>query len=142
MIQLTNVSKIYPNGAKALIDVNLRIGKGEFVFLVGPSGAGKSTLVRLLYREEAPTRGQVILNGQNLVRMKEREIPYLRRNIGVIFQDFKLLPNKTVYENVAFALEVLGLGKREIQKRSRTMIELVGLAAKEKAFTHQLSGGE
>lgn len=142
MIQLTNVSKIYPNGARALVDVNVHIGKGEFVFLVGPSGAGKSTLIRLLYREEAPTRGQVILNGQNLVRMKEREIPYLRRNIGVIFQDFKLLPNKTVYENVAFALEVLGLGKREVQKRSRAALDLVGLAAKEKAFTHQLSGGE
>ena len=123
MIRLTNVSKIYPNGARALVDVNVKIGKGEFVFLVGPSGAGKSTLIRLLYREEIPTRGQVILNSKNLVRMKGKEVPYLRRNIGVIFQDFKLLPNKTVSENVAFALEVIGISKREVEKRSREVIE-------------------
>ena len=122
MIRLTNVSKIYPNGARALVDVNVKIGKGEFVFLVGPSGAGKSTLIRLLYREEIPTRGQVILNSKNLVRMKGKEVPYLRRNIGVIFQDFKLLPNKTVSENVAFALEVIGISKREVEKRSREVI--------------------
>lgn len=142
MIQLTNVSKIYPNGAKALVDVNLKIGKGEFIFLVGPSGAGKSTIIRLLYREEVPTRGQVLLNNRNLARMKEREVPYLRRNIGVIFQDFKLLPHKTVGENVAFALEVLGTPKREVQDRSRNVLDMVGLAAKEKAFPHELSGGE
>ncbi len=142
MIRLTNVSKIYPNGARALVDVNVKIGKGEFVFLVGPSGAGKSTLIRLLYREEIPTRGQVILNSKNLVRMKGKEVPYLRRNIGVIFQDFKLLPNKTVSENVAFALEVIGISKREVEKRSREVIELVGLSSREKSFPHQLSGGE
>lgn len=142
MIQLTNVSKVYPNGAKALIDVSLKINKGEFVFLVGQSGAGKSTLARLLYREETPTRGQVILNGKNLMRLKEREVPYLRRSIGVIFQDFKLLPNKTVLENVAFALEVLGMSKREVQERSRLALELVGLGGKERVFPHELSGGE
>ena len=142
MIQLTNVSKIYQNGARALVDINVKIGRGEFVFLVGPSGAGKSTLIRLLYREEIPTRGQVILNGKNLVRLKDREVPYLRRNIGVIFQDFKLLPNKTVTENVAFALEVIGISKREVQKRSREVIDLVGLSAREKSFPDQLSGGE
>lgn len=142
MIQFTNVSKIYPNGARALVDVNLKIGKGEFVFLVGPSGAGKSTLIRLLYRDERPTRGQVQINGKNLVRMKERDVPYLRRQIGVIFQDFKLLPNKTVYENVAFALEVIGVAKREVQARTRIALELVGLAVKENAFPHELSGGE
>lgn len=142
MIQLTNVSKIYTNGARALIDVNLKIGKGEFVFLVGPSGAGKSTLIRLLYRDETPTRGQVQINSKNLVRMKEREVPYLRRNIGVIFQDFKLLPNKTVRENVAFALEVIGVAKNEIQIRMRTVLELVGLTNKEDSFPHELSGGE
>lgn len=142
MIQLTNVSKIYTNGARALIDVNLKIGKGEFVFLVGPSGAGKSTLIRLLYRDETPTRGQVQINSKNLVRMKEREVPYLRRNIGVIFQDFKLLPNKTVRENVAFALEVIGVAKNEIQIRMRTVLELVGLTNKENSFPHELSGGE
>lgn len=142
MIQLRNVSKIYPNGARALVDVNLKIGKGEFVFLVGPSGAGKSTLIKLLYRDEIPTRGQVQINSKNLVRMKEREVPYLRRSIGVIFQDFKLLQNKTVYENVAFALEVIGVAKREVRNRTRNMLELVGLAGKENAFPHELSGGE
>jgi len=142
MIQLTNVSKIYPNGAKALLDVSLRIRKGEFVFLVGPSGAGKSTLIRLLYREEIPTRGQVILNGKNLVRLKEREVPYVRRNIGVIFQDFKLLPNRTVFENVAFALHVTGAPKREIAGRVRQVLDLVGLSSKEKVLTTELSGGE
>lgn len=142
MIQLSNVSKIYPNGARALSDINLKIGKGEFVFLVGPSGAGKSTLIRLLYREEKPTRGQVLVNSRNLVRMREHEVPYLRRGIGVIFQDFKLLPNKTVEENTAFALEVLGMPAREVQTRSRAALELVGLGGKGKAFPHQLSGGE
>jgi len=142
MIQLRNVSKIYPNGARALVDVNLKIGKGEFVFLVGPSGAGKSTLIKLFYRDETPTRGQVQINSKNLVRMKDREVPYLRRSIGVIFQDFKLLPNKTVFENVAFALEVIGVSKREVQSRTRVTLELVGLAGKEKSFPHELSGGE
>ncbi|WP_407306297.1 cell division ATP-binding protein FtsE [Desulfosporosinus sp. SB140] len=142
MIQLRNVSKIYPNGARALVDVNLKIGKGEFVFLVGPSGAGKSTLIKLLYRDEIPTRGQVQINSKNLVRMKEREVPYLRRSIGVIFQDFKLLPNKTVQENVAFALEAIGVAKKEVLTRTRNMLEQVGLAGKENAFPHELSGGE
>ncbi|MFZ3131465.1 MAG: cell division ATP-binding protein FtsE [Desulfosporosinus sp.] len=142
MIQLTNVSKIYPNGARALVDVNLKIGKGEFVFLVGPSGAGKSTLIKLFFRDETPSRGQVMINSKNLVRMKDREVPFLRRNMGVIFQDFKLMTNKTVYENVAFALEVIGVARKEIQLRTRTTLELVGLARKENAYPHELSGGE
>jgi len=142
MIKLTNVSKIYQNGARALVDVNLKIGKGDFVFLVGPSGAGKSTLIKLFFRDETPTRGQVNINGKNLVRMKEKEVPYLRRNIGVIFQDFKLMINKTVYENVAFALEVIGVSRKEILIRTRTALELVGLASKENAYPHELSGGE
>ena len=142
MIQLVNVSKIYANGARALVDVSLKIDKGEFIFLVGPSGAGKSTLIRLLYREEIPTRGQVVLNGKNLVRMKERDVPQLRRSIGVIFQDFRLLLNKTVFENVAFALNVIGVPKKEVQIRTKNTLELVGLAAKEKSFPHELSGGE
>lgn len=142
MIQLTNVSKIYQNGARALVDVNLKIGKGDFVFLVGPSGAGKSTLIKLFYRDETPTRGQVMINSKNLVRMKEREVPYLRRSIGVIFQDFKLLPNKKVLENVAFALEVIGVPRKEIMTRTRATLELVGLAGKENAYPHELSGGE
>jgi cell division transport system ATP-binding protein len=142
MIQFTNVSKIYQNGARALVDVNLKIGKGEFVFLVGPSGAGKSTIIKLFYRDEIPTRGQVQINGKNLVRMKVREVPYLRRSIGVIFQDFKLLPNKTVFENIAFALEVIGVSKREVKARTHVTLELVGLENKEKSFPHELSGGE
>jgi len=142
MIQLTNVTKTYPNGARALVVVNLKIGKGEFVFLVGPSGAGKSTLIRLLYREEIPTRGQVIVSGKNLVRMRESEVPHLRRSIGVVFQDFRLLPNKTVFENVAFALEVIGVSKKEVKQRTQAALELVGLSKKEKAFTQELSGGE
>lgn len=142
MIQFTNVSKIYSNGARALIDINLKIESGEFVFLVGPSGAGKSTLIRLLYREETPTRGQVIINGKNLIRMKDRDVPRLRRNIGVIFQDFRLLPSKTVFENVAFALEVIGVSKNEVRNRTREALDLVGLASKEKVFPNELSGGE
>jgi cell division transport system ATP-binding protein len=142
MIQLTNVSKIYKNGARALVDISLKIDKGEFVFLVGPSGAGKSTLIRLLYREELPTRGQVVLNGKNLIRLREREVPQLRRSIGVIFQDFRLLPNKTVFENVAFALEVIGVGQREVKERTKATLELVGLGNKEKVFPNELSGGE
>lgn len=142
MIQFTNVSKIYPNGARALVDINLKIESGEFVFLVGPSGAGKSTLIRLLYREEIPTRGQVVLNGKNLIRMKEREVPQIRRNIGVIFQDFRLLPSKTVFENVSFTLEVIGVAKSEVKRRTRAALELVGLATKERAFPNELSGGE
>ena len=112
MIQLSGVTKIYPNGVRALNDVSLRIRKGESIFLVGPSGAGKTTLMKLLYREEFPTKGQIIFGGKSLVRMRPREIPYLRRSIGMIFQDFRLLPQKTVYENVAFALEVIGASKK------------------------------
>lgn len=142
MIQLTNVSKIYPNGARALVDVSLKIGKGDFVFLVGPSGAGKSTLIKLFYRDEIPTRGQVLINSKNLVRMKEKHVPFLRRNIGVIFQDFKLMTNKTVFENVAFALEVIGAARKEILVRTRATLELVGLAKKEHVYPLELSGGE
>ncbi|NLM20251.1 MAG: cell division ATP-binding protein FtsE [Peptococcaceae bacterium] len=142
MIKLKNVSKIYPNGARALMGVNLRIAKGEFVFLVGPSGAGKSTLIKLLYREEIATRGQVLINNINLVRLKNSQIPALRRNMGVIFQDFKLLPNKTVFENVAFALQVIGKNKKEIRESTLSMLDLVGLSSKVKAFPSELSGGE
>ncbi|HVJ47971.1 cell division ATP-binding protein FtsE [Desulfitobacterium sp.] len=142
MIQFTNVSKIYPNGARALVDINLKIESGEFVFLVGPSGAGKSTIIRLLYREETPTRGQVVINGKNLLRMKDRDVPHLRRNIGVVFQDFRLLPSKTVLENISFALEVIGVAKKEVRERTRAALDLVGLASKEKVFPNELSGGE
>src|SRR5690554_4835518 len=142
MIQMTNVAKVYPNGARALVDISLKINKGEFVFLVGPSGAGKSTLIRLLYREEMASRGQVIVNGCNILRMRERNVPRFRRNIGVIFQDFKLLANKTAFENVAFALEAIGVGPKEVRQRTKKILELVGLGHKLDAFPHELSGGE
>lgn len=142
MIQLYNVTKIYDNGVKALTDVTLRIRKGEFVFLVGPSGAGKTTLTKLLYREEVPSRGQIIFNGKNVVRMRPREVPYLRRKIGMVFQDFRLLPQKTVYENVAFALEVIGASGREIKKAVPAVLKMVGLAGKAEVFPDHLSGGE
>ncbi|ADY57514.1 cell division ATP-binding protein FtsE [Syntrophobotulus glycolicus DSM 8271] len=142
MIKLRNVSKIYANGAKALVNVNLNIEKGEFVFLVGQSGAGKSTLVKLLYREEFATRGQVIINNVNLVRLKSKDIPMFRRKIGVVFQDFKLLPNKTVFENIAFAQRVIGKSSREIRNNTANMLELVGLSKKGNVFPNELSGGE
>ncbi|HHV64872.1 MAG TPA: cell division ATP-binding protein FtsE [Peptococcaceae bacterium] len=142
MIKLKNVSKIYPNGARALLNIDLEIDKGEFVFLVGPSGAGKSTLIKLLYREEIATRGQVIIDNINLMRLKPREVPLVRRNIGVVFQDFKLLPNKTVFENVAFAQQVLGKNKKTVKENTLRTLELVGLDRKMASFPSQLSGGE
>lgn len=142
MIQLNNVTKIYDNNVKALSDVTLRIKKGEFVFVVGQSGAGKSTLNKLLYREEIPTRGQIVFDGKSVVRMRPREVPHLRRKIGLVFQDFRLLPRKTVYENVAFALEVTGATRRELRKAVPAVLNLVGLTEKFDAFPGQLSGGE
>ena len=142
MIQLNNVTKVYANGVKALSDITLRVKKGEFIFLVGPSGAGKSSLTKLMYREELPTRGQVILNGRNVVRMRPREVPYLRRKIGLVFQDFRLLPRKTVYENVAFALEVIAAAPRDIKKAVPSVLKMVGLGEKLGAVPEQLSGGE
>jgi len=142
MIKLRNVSKIYPNGARALTNINLTIAKEEFVFLVGSSGAGKSTLIKLLYREELATRGQVLVNNVNIVRLKNSQVPLLRRQIGVVFQDFKLLPNQTVYENVAFAQRVIGQPRKKIRMRTLQMLDLVGLAAKHNVFPNELSGGE
>lgn len=142
LIQLQNVTKTYETGAKALIDITLRVRKGEFVFLVGPSGAGKSTLTKLLYREEVPSRGQIILDGKNVVRMRHREVPYLRRKIGMVFQDFRLLPRKTVAENVAFALEVISASNKDIKRSVPAVLNMVGLTDKAEAFPDQLSGGE
>jgi cell division transport system ATP-binding protein len=142
LIQFNNVTKIYANGIKALNDITLRIRKGEFVFLVGPSGAGKSTLTKLLYREETPTRGQIIFDGKSLARVRPREVPYLRRKIGMVFQDFRLLPQKTVFENVAFALEVTGASNREIKKVVPVVLNLVSLMEKAESFPNYLSGGE
>lgn len=142
MIKLLNVSKIYPNGVKALQDVSITIEKGEFVFLVGPSGAGKSTLIKLLFREEKPTYGQVLIAGKNIARLKKSQVPILRRNIGVVFQDFRLLEDRTAFENVSFAMEVLEHSKKEIQQRVRHVLTLVGLKDRMNYYPHQLSGGE
>lgn len=142
LVQFYNVSKIYPNGVKALDDISLKIQRGEFLFLMGPSGAGKSTLVKMLFREELPTRGQIFLASRSIVRMKRGEVPRLRRNIGIVFQDFKLLENKTVYENIAFAMEVVGASSRDIKERVTEVINMVGLKGKEKSFPGELSGGE
>lgn len=142
MIELYNVSKVYESGVKAVTDINLRIAKGEFVFLVGPSGAGKSTLTKLIFREQLPTTGQIFFRGRNILRFKGREVLQLRRQIGIVFQDFRLLLRKTVFENVAFALEVIGRPRKEIRRRVPVALAQVGLSGKEDAFPDQLSGGE
>ncbi|MCY0884708.1 MAG: cell division ATP-binding protein FtsE [Firmicutes bacterium] len=142
MIRLEQVSKRYPNGQHALSDVSLKVERGEFVFLVGPSGAGKSTLIRLLYREELPSEGDVYVDQFHLNTMRPREVPRLRRQLGVVFQDVKLLPHRTVYANVAFAMEVVEASPREIRKRVPQILELVGLSRYRDAYPEQLSGGE
>jgi len=142
MIQLHNVSMSYQGESAALTDVTLKIPKGDFVFLTGQSGAGKSTLLKLLYAELAPTRGQVLIDGVNLTRLSRSQIPLLRRSIGVVFQDYKLLPNRTVLENVAITLEVLGWGKRDIGKKVYHMLKQLGMEDKVNATPLRLSGGE
>lgn len=142
MIQFSKVDKIYPNGTVALKDINLKIKAHEFVSIVGPSGAGKSTLIRLLIAEEKPTNGQIVVGGVNITRLPNRKIPYYRRKLGVVFQDFKLLPRVTVYENVAFAMEVSGESGRMIKKVVPRILNLVGLAEKKDSFPEELSGGE
>jgi cell division transport system ATP-binding protein len=137
-----NVTKIYPAGTRALTDVNLKIEKGDFVFLVGASGAGKSSFMKLLLREELPTRGQVFVAGKSLIRMKRREVPFLRRNLGMIFQDFRLLPNYTVFDNVAFALRVVEVPSKEIPRQVEEVLKQVGLQGKSQFFPERLSGGE
>ena len=142
MIQLLNVTKIYPNGVHALDELTVRIHKSDFVFLVGPSGAGKSTFIKLLIREELPSRGQILVDGKSILRLRKSEVAKLRRNVGIVFQDFRLLADRTVLENVAFAMEVLEHSKKEIMARVPTVLEMVGLDGKENYFPHQLSGGE
>ncbi|KAB2950994.1 cell division ATP-binding protein FtsE [Heliorestis acidaminivorans] len=142
MIQMFNVSKTYSNGVKALLDVSVRIQKGSFVFLVGPSGAGKSTFIKLLFREERPSGGQIIFNGRSLIRMRDKDVPHLRRQMGVVFQDFRLLPKKTVFENVAFAMEVVEGPVKKIRQRVPQVLDMVGLGSKANLYPHQLSGGE
>jgi len=142
MIIFSNVSKVYENGSTALDNISFYIERGEFVFIVGPSGAGKSTLIKLLMHEKTATSGEVIINDVNVSALKQNEIPYLRRSMGVVFQDFRLLPNKTVYENVSFAMEIIGASRREIRRQVPNVLSLVGLSHKAKALPTQLSGGE
>ncbi|RLL46647.1 cell division ATP-binding protein FtsE [Oceanobacillus piezotolerans] len=142
MIEMNNVYKTYPNGVTALNGVSIKIEQGEFVYIVGPSGAGKSTFIKLIYREEKPTEGSILVQNTDLVTIKEKNIPYFRRNIGVVFQDFKLLPKMTIYENVAFALEVIEESPRNIRKRVMDVLETVGLKNKARFTPNELSGGE
>lgn len=142
MIKIVHVKKTYPKGITALEDLNLAIGANEFVSIVGSSGAGKSTLVRMLIAEERPSEGKIFINDRDISHLSNKQIPFFRRKIGVVFQDFKLLEHKTVAENVAFAMEVSGLKMREINKSVPKIIKMVGLLDKEKAFPRQLSGGE
>jgi len=142
MIELENVTKSYPNGIGALHNINLHIGKEEFIFLVGPSGAGKTTLMKLLYREEKPDSGKVVVDRVNVVDLESDQVPFLRRNIGVVFQDFKLLPRRTVYENVAFALRVTGALRSAVRRKAMQALELVGMLKRASSFPEELSGGE
>jgi cell division transport system ATP-binding protein len=142
MIRMIDVAKTYGHGVAALTGVNIVIPKGDFVFIVGPSGAGKSTFIKMIFREALPSSGSIVVNDKNIVTMTEREVPYLRRNLGIVFQDFRLLPNKTVYENVAFALEVIEAPRREVQKKVPAVLDLVGLWHKAKVYPNQMSGGE
>ncbi|NTV48287.1 MAG: cell division ATP-binding protein FtsE [Geobacteraceae bacterium] len=142
MIQLHNVSLAYQQDASALNNIDLKIAKGEFVFLTGPSGAGKTSLLRLLYGALTPNRGQVLIDGQNITRLPASQIPLLRRSIGVVFQDFKLLQNRTVFENVAITLEVLGWGRADIGKKTMHILKLMGIESKYNLVTQRLSGGE
>jgi len=142
MIRLENVTKVYDGGVVALKDVSIDVTKGEFVFLVGPSGSGKSTLIRLMMREERPTNGEIWIAGKHASKMPNWKVPHLRRSIGTVFQDFKLLPNKTVFENVAYALEVTGRPRHIIRNQVPQVLKLVGLSAKSDRYSRQLSGGE
>ncbi|KRL68882.1 ftsE protein [Latilactobacillus sakei subsp. carnosus DSM 15831] len=139
---MTNVSKEYPNGVTAIKDLSVTIDAGEFAYIVGPSGAGKSTFIKMLYHQLKATSGEIEVAGFDLVNMKDREVPYLRRKVGVVFQDFKLLPRLTVFENVAYAMEVIEAEPEVIQKRVLEVLELVGLKAKNDRFPNELSGGE
>lgn len=142
MIEMKNVKKVYGNGITALHNLSVLIEQGEFVYVVGPSGAGKSTFMKLIYREEVPTEGEVKVADFDIVNLKEKDIPYLRRQVGVVFQDFKLLPTLTVFENVAYAMEVLEKSPRQIDKRVKEVLKLVGLEHKANMLPNELSGGE
>ena len=142
LIEIRDVTKRYNNGVTALCDINLNISKGEFVFVIGASGSGKSTLIKLLYRQEKPTRGEVYVGGINVAKLRNGRVYKLRRKLGIVFQDYKLLPKKTVFENVAFALEIYGLKESEVRKRTIKAIEQVGLKDKLRSYPDELSGGE
>lgn len=142
LIQLHNITKIYPNNVTALKNISLSIEKGEFVFIIGSSGSGKSTLLKLLLKEIEPTQGEIIINDKNITHLKKKEIPFLRRKLGVVFQDFRLLPNKTVYENVAFAMQIVEATPKEIRRNVPMVLSMVGLAKKARCYPNQLSGGE
>lgn len=142
MIEMQDVYKKYPNGIIAAHGINVKINQGEFVYVVGPSGAGKSTFIKMMYREEKPSEGTILLNGVNIGKLRESKVPLMRRNIGVVFQDFKLLPSLTVYENVAFALEVIEEQPKYIKKRVMETLELVSLKHKARMLPSELSGGE
>ena len=142
MIECTHVFKRYKNGVNALYDINLDIKQGEFVYIIGPTGSGKSTLIKLLDGEEVPTKGKVEVVGIDVGGLAHRKVPIYRRNIGVVFQDFRLLPSKTVFENIAYALEVIDMRKELIRRRVREVMNMVGLDDKGNSFPHELSGGQ
>ena len=142
MVEFRNVSKTYDNGTEALRNVNLTINKGEFVFIVGASGCGKSTFLKLIMHEESPNSGEIIINGRKLSTVRHRDIPYLRRTMGIVFQDFRLIDKMTVFENVAFAMHVVGASPRAIRKRVPYILSLVGLQDKARCYPNELSGGE
>ena len=142
MLRMENVSKVYPGGSVALQDVDIHIKPGEFVFVVGPSGAGKSTFIKMLFREVLPTTGSIFVNGVDILSLTPREIPYMRRQLGIIFQDYRLLPDRTVYENVAFAMQVIETPHRKIKRRVLNVLDLVGLRHRANAYPNELSGGE
>jgi len=142
MIEFISVDKVYNNNIYALSDINLEIERGEFVFLVGPSGAGKSTFIKMLLKEIEPTSGKVIVAGQDISVLKHKQIPYYRRKLGVVFQDYRLIPTLNVYENVAFAMRVVEASQKEIRKKVPVVLSLVGLSNKFRAYPHELSGGE
>ena len=142
MIEFRNVKKTYSTGTKAIKNANFRIDKGEFCFLVGTSGSGKSTLIKLILKEEEPTSGSIIINGKDTTFLKQSKIPYLRRSMGVVFQDFRLLPDKTVYDNVAYAMYIVRATPRHIRRQVPMVLSLVGLSGKAKMYPNELSGGE
>lgn len=142
LIKLENVTKVYKTGVMALNNMSIDIGPGEFVYVIGTTGAGKSTFIKLLYREEKATSGKVVVAGRDVSKIKDRKVPYFRRHIGIVFQNYRLLPKKTVFENIAFTLEVTDTPRMEIRKKVRRTLELVGLEDKANAFPHELSGGQ